>query len=110
MRTWPCERWPAWAAFEECLPLFAVYTHWPHPDGGLIHLCRAPEVDLRALAANATALKAKRRALAAVIPRLLWRVATPSPAREAFANTEDAFSSVMATLAMRRAHGLRGGQ
>ena len=31
---------------------------------------------LRALAANATALKAKRRALAAVIPRLLWRVAT----------------------------------
>ena len=65
---------------------------------------------LRALAANATALKAKRRALAAVIPRLLWRVATPSPAREAFANTEDAFSSVMATLAMRRAHGLRGEQ
>ena len=43
-------------------------------------------------------------------PRLLWRVATPSPAREAFANTEDAFSSVMATLAMRRAHGLRGEQ
>ena len=52
VRTLPCERWPAWAAFEECLPLFAVYTHWPHPDGGLIHLCRAPEVDLRALAAK----------------------------------------------------------
>ena len=29
-----------------------MYTHWPHPDGGLIHLCRAPEVDLRALAAK----------------------------------------------------------
>ena len=52
VRTWPPERWPAWDAFCECLPLFGVYTHWPNPDGGLVHLCRAPEVDLRALAAR----------------------------------------------------------
>ena len=63
---------------------------------------------LRKLQADPAAMRAKRAALAAVFPRMLWRVATPEGARRALRDAPDAFESVMQSLLLRQRHGLRG--
>ena len=57
---------------------------------------------LRALAADHEALAAKRRALVAALPRLLWREALATEERRALDAMPDAFDSVMEVLAGRR--------
>ena len=64
---------------------------------------------LRKLQADPAAMRAKRAALAAVFPRMLWRVATPGGARPALQDAPDAFDSVMQSLLLRQRFGLRGG-
>ena len=63
--------------------------------------CRASP-GLRALAADHEALAAKRRALVAALPRLLWREALATEERRALDAMPDAFDSVMEVLAGRR--------
>lgn len=64
---------------------------------------------LRRLEASPAELAAKRAGLAAVLPRLLWRVAMPSAVRAKLRGAPDAFDSVMQTLLLRQKYGLRGG-
>ncbi len=63
---------------------------------------------LRKLQANPEAMRAKRAALAAVFPRMLWRVAAPENAHRSLRDAPDAFDSVMQSLLLRQRHGLRG--
>jgi hypothetical protein len=64
---------------------------------------------LRRLQNSPAEMRAKRAALAAVFPRMLWRVATPGGARPALQDAPDAFDSVMQSLLLRQRFGLRGG-
>ena len=64
---------------------------------------------LRRLAANATALAEKRRALGAMWTRLLWREALPPDIARLLRRAPDAFDSLMQTLFLRRRYGLDGG-
>ena len=63
---------------------------------------------LRKLEASPAKLATKRAGLAAVLPRLLWRVALPSAVRAKLRGAPDAFDSVMHTLMLRKKYGLRG--
>ena len=70
---------------------------------------KLPQI-LRALAANATALAAKRAALARVWTRLLWREALPPEIAKSLRAAPDAFDSLMQTLWLRSKFGLRGAE
>jgi hypothetical protein len=61
---------------------------------------RLPSI-LRALAADALALAAKRAALVRACSRLLWREALAPQEQAAIGDAPDAFDSVMQALAMR---------
>jgi hypothetical protein len=63
---------------------------------------------LRALAANATALQLKRRALALEWTRLLWREALPPDIATTLRDAPDAFDSLMQSIWLRQRYGLRG--
>ena len=63
---------------------------------------------LRALAANASALQAKRHALAREWTRLLWREALPPAIGHILRGAPDAFDSLMQSLYLRQRFGLRG--
>lgn len=62
---------------------------------------------LRRLAANSTALKEKRRALASMWTRLLWREALPTDIARLLQKAPDAFDSLMQTLYLRKRYGLQ---
>ena len=68
---------------------------------------RLPAI-LRALAADAPALAAKRAALTRAWTRLLWREALPADLRPLLRNAPDAFDSLMQTLWLRMQYGLQG--
>ena len=68
---------------------------------------RLPRI-LRALAANASALSAKRLALARLWTRLLWREALPQDVARTLRGAPDAFDSLMQTLSLRMRYGLDG--
>ena len=50
VRTLPLESWPGIQSVkDECLPLVAIYTHWPHVDGGIIQVSRSCDSDMVSL-------------------------------------------------------------
>ena len=63
---------------------------------------------LRALAANGTALREKRHALALEWTRLLWREALPGEIAGWLRGAPDAFDSVLQSIWLRWRFGLRG--
>jgi hypothetical protein len=63
---------------------------------------------LRALAANESALAAKREALALAWTRLVWREALPPEVARSLRAAPDAFDSLMQTLWLRLKFGLQG--
>ena len=63
---------------------------------------------LRALAADAPALAAKRAALARTWTRLLWRESLPPDLAAPLRAAPDAFDSLMESLWLRSRYGLRG--
>ena len=65
-------------------------------------------VILRKLAANSTALREKRLAIASEWTRLIWREAMPPDIAKLLRGAPDAFDSLMQSLWLRMRYGLRG--
>ena len=63
---------------------------------------------LRRLAANSSALREKREALAKEWTRLLWREALPHDIAQYLRDSPDAFDSLMQSLWLRQRFGLHG--